>query len=100
MRASDLYTIWLKAINLSPSGDVFTITSIAVEKLHPRPTVEKAFLVLSLKETRQRVIVNQTNANRLVYAFGDDYEGWQGKKIRIKPITINQKRSFTIMEEK
>lgn len=93
-KATQLYTIWLKAQHLG-EGKTLTITAVNVETLHPRAGQERAYLTLCFKETGMKAIVNQSNANLLVRGFGtDDTDKWVGKQIRLTPFKYGQNDSF------
>jgi hypothetical protein len=90
---SDLYVLYLKPHHLPASGYNVTITQVTVEELHPRPGSEEVErkLVLAFKNATRRLIVNQTQANRLVDLLGEDYTAWVGQVVFLAGVKLNNK---------
>lgn len=82
---ADLYTLWLKPHHLPPGKLVsVTIAKAEVRILHPRPTEEKAQLVLSFVGKNRRLILNDGNANKMADIGGEDYTAWTGLVIQLQ----------------
>lgn len=88
----DLYTLWLKPNHLPPDGCNVVITAAEVRDLHPRPGSDETErkLTLSFKNATRKMIVNQTQANRLVDLLGEDYTTWVGKSIHLSAARLNK----------
>lgn len=82
---SDIYDLWLKAIHL-PAGKVVNVTiqRAEIRTIHPQPTTEKQAIILTFVGKSRKLILNPTNANRLVELGGEDFMGWQGLVISLK----------------
>lgn len=91
---SDLYTLWLKPWHLPPGKLVsVTIEKVEVRTIHPRPTEEKAALILSFVGKNRRLILNDGNANKMADIGGEDYTAWKGLVIQL------QRASYTANKE-
>jgi hypothetical protein len=60
------------------TGKPLTIQLVDLETLRGTPK-----LVVCFKETDKRLVLNRTNLDTLVEAFGDDTDKWIGKKIQL-----------------
>lgn len=82
---SDLYDLWLKPIHLPADKAVsVTIQQVEVKELHPRPTQTEKKLVVSFVGKNRRLILNDSNANRMATIGGEDYTAWSGLAVQLK----------------
>lgn len=100
MKASEVYTLYLKAHHLPQDGSPrqATIESAAVATLHPRPGQEQRAILVSFKGRPHKLILNQSNANRLVAIAGDDLEGWPGIVVNLRRDKYGQKETVIVSE--
>ena len=77
---------FLKVHDITP-GEVVTIKSIADEPVG-QDQVSKP--VVYLVEYDRGIILNVTNAETLVKAFGDDESDWTGKRIVLSGIKVRK----------
>ena len=98
MKASDIYTLYLKPAHLPADGSPreATIERAEVKTLHPRPGQEQKAIVISFKGKAHKLILNQGNANRLATLGGDDIEAWAGLVIGLKRSTWGPKDTILI----
>jgi hypothetical protein len=97
VKASDIYTLYLKPRHLPATGCDVTISRATVETLHPRPTEEKPGIVLQFKGKNRRLILNQSNANKMVDLGGDDIGGWPGLVVNIKPVSYTKDKQTIVI---
>lgn len=85
MKASEIYNLYLKPAHLPADGTKreATIEKVTLETLHPRPGQESKSIVLSFVGKAHKLILNQSNANRLVLIAGDDTDAWKGLVINL-----------------
>ncbi len=97
-KASDYYTLFLKAHHLPADGSQrqATIERAEVKELHPRPTEKKRLIVVSFVGKVHKLILNQGNANRLATLGGDDCDGWAGLVIGLRRDKYGQKETVVI----
>lgn len=88
---SDLYTLWLKARHL-PMGQPISVTIQKVETrtVHPRPTEERTALVLSFAGKNRKLILNDSNANKMADIGGEDWTGWAGLVIQLQRVKFTK----------
>lgn len=98
MKASDIYTLYLKPAHLPADGSrrEATIESATVATLHPRPGQEQRAILLSFVGKAHKLILNQSNANRLATIGGDDCDGWAGLVIGLRRDRYGQKETVII----
>jgi hypothetical protein len=98
-KISDIYTLYLKPVHLPPDGCNVTITAAEVRELHPRPGTEEIEhkLILSFKSATRKLIVNQTQANRLVDLLGEDYTAWVGKVVHLSANRLNKNQQTILV---
>ena len=87
---TDLYTFYLKPQHLPQGGCNVTISDARPVELHPRPTETETKLVLSFKNATRKLIVNQTQAGKLVELLGEDYTAWIGKPIHLSAVAFTK----------
>lgn len=87
---SDLYTLYLKPSHLPQGGCNVVIVEARPVELHPRPTETETKLVLSFKNATRKMIVNQTQAGKLVELLGEDYTAWTGKAIHLSAVAFTK----------
>jgi len=70
-----------------------TITS-TINAAYPETVVgsdktAKDRIIIEIEDGETRIALNKNNANALIEAYGDDYDEWNGKKVRVttKPET-------------
>ena len=80
MRMSDCFRgAYFKATDVPPGEELLlTIVDAQMETM-PRSSDEKP--VLSFRETKQKLVLNDTRGNALAEAFGDDADEWIGQRI-------------------
>lgn len=84
-KASDVYTLYLKASHLPEQGmREATIAQAEIKEIHPRPGQKKTVIILSFVGKVHKLILNQGNANRLAIIAGDDLAGWPGVVIALR----------------
>lgn len=82
---SDLYDLWLKPIHLPTDKAVnVTIQQVEVKELHPRPAQTEKKLVISFVGKNRRLILNNSNANRMANIGGEDFSAWVGLAVQLK----------------
>lgn len=98
MKASDIYTLYLKPAHLPQDGSPrqATIESATVATLHPRPGQEQRAILVSFVGKPHKLILNQSNANRLVALAGDDTEGWAGIVVNLRRDRYGQKETVIV----
>lgn len=76
---SQFYSLWLKPWHL-PEGKAVNVTieQAGPVELHPRPTQTETKIVVSFKGKTRRLILNDTNANKMGDLAGDDWTAWPG----------------------
>lgn len=95
---SDIYDLWLKPWHLPPDKPCnVTIQKAEVRTLHPRPTEERAALVLSFVGKNRRLILNSTNAGKLADIGGEDTEGWAGLVIQLRRASYTKDKETIII---
>jgi hypothetical protein len=64
-----------------------TITTIALEKMHPQPNAPEAEKwVIYFKEAKKGIILSRTLANQIAEVLGsDETDEWLGKRIMVYP---------------
>lgn len=85
-KASEIYTLYLKAHHLPADGSVreATIEQAEPTTIHPRPGQTKRVIILSFVGKAHKLILTQGNANRMVMIAGDDLAGWPGMVIGLR----------------
>lgn len=98
MKASEIYSLYLKPAHLPADGSKreATIEKVALETLHPRPGQESKSIVLTFTGKAHKLILNQTNANRLVLIAGDDTDAWKGLVVNLSKGKYGQKDTVVI----
>lgn len=98
MKASDLYTLYLKPAHLPTDGSPrqATIESAALATLHPRPGQEQRAILVSFVGKAHKLILNQSNANRLVAIAGDDCDGWAGIVVNLRRDRYGAKETVVV----
>lgn len=88
---SDIYTLWLKPWHL-PVGKSVSVTIQKVETriIHPRPTEERAALILSFAGRNRKLILNDGNANKMSDIGGEDWTAWQGLVVQLKRVQFTK----------
>ena len=74
---------WIKASDISASGDVFTIKNVGVQTFKDGERIYLEFEGVSGK-----LILNQTTINALVSAISDETDDWAGKKVKLKSVYV------------
>ena len=78
---------WLKVDDLQ--GKARRVTVDSVELIHVKsfddPNVKKPKFAVHLKETDKVYISNVSSARAIAAAYGDDTDGWIGKRIVLRP---------------
>lgn len=100
MKASDVYTLYLKPTHLPTDGSArpATIEAATLETLHPRPGQEIKAILISFVGKPHKLILNQSNANRMVALAGDDCDGWKGLVIGLRRDKYGQKETIIITD--
>ena len=97
-KASDLYTLYLKPTHLPQDGSArpATIEAATVATLHPRPGQESKAILIAFVGKPHKLILNQSNANRMVAIAGDDTAGWTGIVVNLRRDRYGQKETIII----
>ena len=74
---------WIKASDISASGDVFTIKNVGVQTFKDGERI-----YLEFEEVSGKLILNQTTINALVSAISDETDDWAGKKVKLKSVYV------------
>lgn len=98
MKASEIYTLYLKPHHLPTDGSArpATIEAATLETLHPRPGQEIKAILISFVGKPHKLILNQSNANRMVAIGGDDTGGWAGIVVNLRRDKYGQKETIII----
>jgi len=79
-KKSDLYpSKWLKVADLPETGLVVTILRVDQEQIADETELKP---VVSFREAKS-LVLNVTNFDVIAAWFGDDTDGWAGKRIRL-----------------
>lgn len=85
MKMNDLFpSKYLKTGDVSGKGETYTIEKLEVEKFKDKEGDEATKPVLYFKGEKKGLVLNKTNAARLSEKFGDESDGWAGKKIVLR----------------
>jgi hypothetical protein len=97
-KVSDHYTLYLKPHHLPQDGSArpATIEAAEVATLHPRPGQEQRAILVSFVGKPHRLILNQSNANRMVAIGGDDTDGWKGLVVNLSRAKYGQKETIVV----
>ncbi len=79
---------WLKASDLQGKEIVVTIDRVAMESMQEGQGETKPVIYFAGKE--KGLVCNKTNAGAITAAYGQETDGWHGKKI----VLFSQKVSF------
>lgn len=93
IRATEVYASesnWLKAEDLKHQEHEATIAGAALVEVDNKQRIELRFV-----GREKKLLLNKTNADTLVYAYGDDTDGWVGKQLILYP-TIAQFQGKTV----
>lgn len=93
----ELYNFYLKPGHLPSGGCNVIIAGVEVKELHPRPTETEQKLVLSFKNATRKMIVNQTQAARLVDLFGEDYTTWVGQTVHLSAVAFTKSQQTILV---
>lgn len=86
IKASEIYqsgSDWLRAEDLQQQEHVVTIASIGLAELQEGNKLEVHFV-----GRKKALLLNKTNSDQIVYAYGDDTDGWIGKAIILYPTIV------------
>lgn len=73
---------YLKIDDIAGTGEAFTMGAVFKETFtDPKTREESKKPVLHFKETEKKLILNKTNWTSIAHFYGDDSDGWMGKKI-------------------
>jgi hypothetical protein len=97
-KVSELYTLYLKPAHLPQDGSrrEATIEKAEVATLHPRPGQESKAILISFVGKAHKLILNQSNANRMYNIGGDDTDAWAGLVIGLRRDRYGQKETIVI----
>lgn len=98
MNISDLYNLWLKPHHLPAEGQEFTIESVSVQDLTPKPNQTEKKAILKFRGEPRRLILNDGNANRLVDIAGLDPTAWAGVVVKLVPEKYNRNTDTIIIK--
>lgn len=96
MKGSELYQGGdLMNVQVCKDGKLFgrplEITAVAAQKFQSRdrrePDREK--LVIAFRDVERKLAVNKTNYKLLSAKYGDETDGWIGKKLVLKSVTVD-----------
>jgi hypothetical protein len=85
MKASDLYpSRYLKAEDID--GDrMVTLRDVTIEELGPE---KEARPIAYFNEITKGLVLNKTNTTIIAKGFGDDTEGWKGRRIILYAVDV------------
>lgn len=72
---------YLKAEDLKGQRIPVTISHVSMEDVGDDNAAQKP--VLYFQGSQKGMVLNKTNANQLVYLYGDDTDGWPGKQVEL-----------------
>ncbi len=81
---------YIKASDLNGKPSLLTIRTCVLEELGQGRNKEKK-PVLYFKEAQKGLVLNKTNANVIVDAYGKMTEDWEGKTIEVYPARVEFK---------
>lgn len=89
MDATDVYpSSWLKAADVGKKKSKLTIVEVKVIRIKENDPQK---LELHFDETDKALVLNKTNASRLIESLGKETSGWIGKTIELYTITTDYK---------
>jgi len=74
---------FLKAADLDDKDVTVTIESVTLETIDKDEKDQK--LIIAFKGKSKKLVCNKTNAKTIEKLYGDDTDGWIGKKITLTP---------------
>jgi hypothetical protein len=66
-----------------------TMTTVSVEKVPSNRGVEETKYILYFKETKKGLILNKTNAARIIALYGRETDDWAGERIALYSEKVN-----------
>jgi hypothetical protein len=93
VRSSDAAN-WLRA----RPGDVYTIAdggTHAIENVKAPDGTEGRKLILGVKESPLRLILNSTSRKAIEAVWGEETDKWVGKKLRASTVKMNVRGNLT-----
>lgn len=83
MKVSDAFpSAFLKADDLGGRDVTVVISKVSIEEIG-QPKERKIILAFAGKE--KKLVCNKTNANTIQRLYGEELEGWVGRKITLSP---------------
>ena len=90
MDATGLYpSNWLKAEDVGDKRKKVTIEAFKVEEIGERQEKKG---VLSFEGLEKGLVLNKTNTEKLIKAFGKETNGWAGKVVELYTIMTQYKK--------
>ena len=91
MKISDAYpSNFVKAADLNGTAHTVIIRTCVYEELGQGNDKEKK-PVLYFEKAQKGLVLNKTNANAIVDAYGDDTSNWAGEPIEVFPTSVDFK---------
>ena len=85
----DLYgSPYLKASDVPPEGVRCIIVEVGTEVFHKKGERDKTKILIRVPQFRKQISINTTNGNRLMQAWGDDFEQWAGNVVIVSRHTV------------
>lgn len=69
-------------------GKALKITEVAEQEFAKDDKPAQTKIVLSLDGISKKLVLNRVNASILIEAYGDDYEEWVGKSLRLNVMKV------------
>lgn len=80
-------TDYIAAHDLRGKDVTKTIKSVVIEELRLTGGGKEKKPVLTFSDSKKRLVMNKTNAKTIASLYGNDTNGWVGKKIALYPTT-------------
>lgn len=76
---------FIRAADLDGRPYTLTISGVQMEDLERDDGSERSAATVTFKEAKRQLVLNRTNALCIAAMFGDDTDGWLGKRITLYP---------------
>ena len=89
MKASEFFGgQFMAAADIDSSLAALKINAVTSEVLEGRDGRDRERIILHVDGVKKPVVVNATNANALIEAWGDETDDWAGKSIRLSKTKV------------
>ena len=76
---------FIKAVEFLGRDVTLMITSVAIEELEDDKSVKKKKGLIGFAKTEKLLVLNVTNIKCLIQMFGNETDGWLGKRVTLFP---------------